>query len=360
VHVPKLCRHKHSGLAYVTDPADGLEVYLGPAGTPAAEDAYRAWVRAFLARPAGAPAPTRPRAGGGPLTVAGLLLRHLEWVERTYVKRDRPTSEAAVVRLMARVVDAVCGTRPAAEFGPEWLERVRAELQRRDYARSTANALLRRVRAAWRWAGAEGLVPRGLWHELASVGNLRKGRAGVREPAPVRPVPWATVEAVLPHLPATPRTMALLQWHTAMRPGEVCLLRPCDLDRSALPWLFVPSEHKKEHEGRVRQVWVGPRGRELLSPLLARTPADGWLFPGRRGGHYSAGSYRAVIYRACDAAGVAHFAPGRIRHSGATNYRREAGLDAAQGIMGHASARTTEGYATLHEDAARAAAERLG
>ncbi|WP_149110394.1 hypothetical protein [Limnoglobus roseus] len=54
-----------------------------------------------------------------------------------------------------------------------------------------------------------------------------------------------------------------------MRPGDVCKLRPVEIDRTAEVWLYEPRWHKGTHRGKRRVVPIGPRGRAILEPLLA-------------------------------------------------------------------------------------------
>jgi integrase len=357
MRIPKCSRHKGSGQAYVTDPHTRREVYLGKWGTPQAERAYREWVAAFAARN---PTPRARKGTPEALTVAGLLDAYLEHCQATYRKHGHETSEVGIVRQAASVLLDLCPRRAAAEFRAPDLEAARDEMVRRDMARSTVNKLVGRLRRCWLWGSKQGLVPRGLWHELCEVRPLRRGQAGVREAPPVLPVRWEVVEATLPFVSALFRPAVVIQYHAAMRPGEVVTLRPRDVDRSREPWCFLPYTHKKEHEGRTRLIWLGPRAREALLPLLERAGPGDWLFPGRRGTHALEASYRNAVARAWQLAGVEGWAPSRLRHSGATLIRRECGLDAAQGVLGHADAATTQKYASLNEDAAREAAERLG
>lgn len=38
--------------------------------------------------------------------------------------------------------------------------------------------------------------------------------------------------------------MVQMQLLTAARPGEVCIMRPCDIDRSGRIWVYKPKDHK--------------------------------------------------------------------------------------------------------------------
>jgi integrase len=62
----------------------------------------------------------------------------------------------------------------------------------------------------------------------------------------------------------------------------------------------------------------------------------------------------------CEGMKSLHWNPNQLRHSAATEIRREAGLDAARAVLGHRSPQVTEVYAEI--DAAKAARvmEKLG
>ncbi|MDC0935464.1 hypothetical protein OAS39_04185 [Pirellulales bacterium] len=89
---------------------------------------------------------------------------------------------------------------------------------------------------------------------------------------PIEPVPDAEVEAILPFLPDVVRGMVELQRFTGMRPAEVWIIRPCDIDRSGDVWIYRPASHKTEHHGRDRTIMLGPKAQEVLLRFLARDP----------------------------------------------------------------------------------------
>ncbi|WP_149113767.1 site-specific integrase [Limnoglobus roseus] len=62
---------------------------------------------------------------------------------------------------------------------------------------------------------------------------------------------------------------------TGCRPGEACLLRMCDIDRSGPVWVYTPHHHKLAHRGKSRTIAVGPKA-QLLVPSFERV--DGYLF----------------------------------------------------------------------------------
>ncbi len=102
----------------------------------------------------------------------------------------------------------------------------------------------------FKWGVSQELVPASIYHALQAVDGLRKGRSPAKETGPVLPVPDAVVEATLELLPEVVRDMVRLQRLTGCRPGEVCQLRPADIDRREDVWVCRPAEHKTEHHDR--------------------------------------------------------------------------------------------------------------
>ncbi len=246
-------------------------------------------------------------------------------------------------------------------------------------SRRYINDLIDNIKRMYKWAASEQLLPESAYRSLALVEGLRRGRTNARETAPVMPVADAVVEATLEHLPEVVADMVRLQRRTGMRPAEVCILRPCDLDRSGDVWSYRPESHKTEHHGRERVIQIGPKMQALLLRYLARdpqaycfrpcdseakrraqqhaerkTPLSCGNTPGSNvarkpkrtaGNRYQVASYRRAIHRACDKAGVERWSPNRLRHSAATEIRSSFGLEAAQIALGHASADVTQVYA---------------
>ena len=364
--LPKMCRHKRSNRAYVTDPFTQQEHYLGVWGSVEAQKNYDAWIQALLARrqevASGAPA-------GGAVTVARLILDFLDHARRYYMKGGKVTTEVSSIEQALTPVNELYGTLEADKFGPKELKAVRLRMIEKGWARRNINKQVQRIRRMFRWGVEHGLVKTEALAALATVPGLRRGRTPARETAPIEPVPEGVLEAVLPRLAEDVRAMVLIQLHADMRPGEVVILRPCDLDRSDEPWLYTPHTHKTEHHGRQRRVFLGPRARQILAPYLLKCPADdAWLFPSEgRGknlgikGHWTVAGYRRAIRTACDKdPPLPYFHPNQIRHTAATAIRAEYGIEAAQAVLGHANLSTSEIYAHKSEALAQEIAEKFG
>ncbi len=191
--------------------------------------------------------------------MAELLLAYLRFAEGYYVKNGQPTSEYTCVKAAVKPLEGLYSGRPVAEFGPLDLKAVRQKMIDADLSRRVINRNIRRIKRIFKWGVENELVPGGVSHALHAVASLRKGRSAAREIDPVKPVPDEHVDAIKPHISAQVWAMIELQRLTGMRPGEVRLMRGCDLDTTGPIWEYRPAAHKTEHHGKERLVAIGPR-----------------------------------------------------------------------------------------------------
>lgn len=385
--LPRYRKHKASGQAVVT--LNGRDHYLGPHGSRVSRTQYDRLVGEWLANG------RRPMvADAAGITVVELLARYWHYAKEHYVKGGEPTGEQAAIRAAMRPLKELYGKEPAAEFGPLSLEAVRRRMIDMGWARGNINRSVNRVRRIFRWGVSKQLIPSEVVQALATVDGLRKGRADVRETAPIMPVEGDAVDATIEHLPDVVSDMVTLQRLTGMRPAEVCIIRPCDIDRSAEVWTYRPDSHKTEHHSRDRVVFIGPKAQAILLKYLARaaesscfqpadseakrlasrhaarvTPANAGNKPGsnrvrrprrRPGDAYTVDSYRRAIHRACDRAKIPRWSPNRLRHAAATAVRSRFGLEAAQIVLGHSSANITQVYAERDNAKGREVAKLIG
>src|SRR5262249_21478283 len=135
------------------------------------------------------------------LTVVELIARFWRHVEAHYRHTDgSPTSEVYNFRAALRPVKELYGHGPARGFGPLALKAVRARMVQAGWTRRTINRAVGRVRAMFKWAASEELVPADVYHALATVAGLQAGRTPAADPEPVGPVDPEHVERTLPHL----------------------------------------------------------------------------------------------------------------------------------------------------------------
>jgi integrase len=352
----------------------GRDHYLGKFGTPESRAEYDRLVAEWLL--AGRKAGHAPADNPDDLTVSELCLKYLEWATAYYVKAGEPTSEVENIKRAIKKLRGLYGHTVACNFGPLALKSVRNQWVADGLTRSGCNRLTAVVKRFFRWATEQEFIPPSVYHGLAAVSTLRKGRTEAPDNVPVGPVPGDVLSATLTHLSPMVRAMVELQLHTGMRPGEVLQLRGADLDVSGPVWTYRPRRHKTEPAGRDRVIFVGPRAQSVLRPWLRPDP-DEYVFgprqnrealraargepsratraPKRRAlkDHYSRQYYFLVIRRACDKAKVDSWSPNRLRHSAATSIRSKYGIDAARTILGHSNPSVTLVYAERDLDQAR-------
>jgi integrase len=328
------------------------------------------------------------------LAVVELIARYKQFAKSYYRKDGKPTGTLSYIGVALDVLRRSYGRTNAIDFGPLALKALRQKMIDANHARTYINKLVDCIRRMFKWAVAEELLPPSVYQALQSVPGLRKGRGEGRETPPVKPVDDATVDATLPRLPAVVADMVRFQRLTGCRPGEVCIVRPCDVDTTGEVWSYRPASHKTEHHGRERVIFVGPRGQDVLRPYLLRDKASYCFAPadserkrrqlaherratplscGNRpgtsrkrkrrrapGDRYDVHTYRRAIDRAVvlvnrgrtkDAEPGAKpellqsWSPNQLRHSAATEIRRRFGLEAAQVALGHSKADVTQVYA---------------
>lgn len=384
VRIPAYGLHKATGQARVC--IDGRDLYLGPYGSDESKREYDRLVTRWKTQ--------RTARRSARLTVGQLVLLFDAWAEDYYQKHGRPTGEAALCKLALRPVVQKHSRTAVSDFGPLALKACRQAMVDQDLARSTVNQHTRRICRMFAWGVAEELVPPDVLVALRAVPGLRKGRTKAREPEPVKPVPEASINAVLPFLSRQVADMVRLQLLTGCRPGEICQLRPCDLNRDGDVWEFVPQEFKTEHhEHRGRMIFFGPRAQAILEQWIDNRPAEAFCFSPREaeaerrmamraarktpvqpsqqnrrkakpvrppGERYDTVSYRKAIHRACRQAKVAIWSPNQLRHARATDLRRRYGIEAPQVILGHTEISTTQIYAERNSEAARKIMSEVG
>lgn len=145
------------------------------------------------------------------------------------------------------------------EFGPLALTAVRQPWVDHGLCRTHINMRINRIRRIFKWGVENELVPSSVLHALQAVAPLKEGRTAARESEPVKPVPDDQVDAVLPLVSRQVAAMIELQRLTRMRPGEVVIMRPCDVDRSGDVWVYNPAGHKDAPADDPRHGWTETR-----------------------------------------------------------------------------------------------------
>jgi integrase len=388
--VPKLRLHKPSGRAVVR--LNGRDYYLGRFGSPESQAEYDRLIGEWILAGRQTPA-KKPGQPAEQMTIGELMVAYLLFADGYYRKNGEPTGEFDAIRYSLRPLRKLYCDVAAVDFGPLALKNVREQMIAAELCRKEVNKRVQRIVRMFRWGVENEFVPPMVHHALKQVTGLRFGRSNARETAPIGPVDEASVAAIKPYVSRQIWAMIRLQQLTGMRPGEVCQLRGCDIDRSALPWTYRPSSHKTQHHGHTRKVYLGPEARLLLTEW-GFEQMTGFLFspqdeltersaarrkarktsiqpsqtkrkrkpkPSRAPGErYNTAAYGHAIARACKRAGVQHWSPNQLRHSAATHMRQVGGLEATSLALGHKGLAVTEIYAERDEKTVAQLIEQIG
>lgn len=395
IRIPSYCQHKTKDQAYVR--LNGQFIYLGKFDSEESKAAYNRIIAEWLGRG------RVPSATGNSLdgpSVNEVLLAHWRHAENYYVNPDgSPSGELDNIRSAIRPLKEMYGDTPAADFGPVSLKAVRQSMIDSDLCRNVINQRVSCIKRVFKWVVSEELIPPSVLHGLQAVAGLRRGRSAARETEPVRPVPDAYVDAVLPFYPPTLRAMVELHRITGIRSAELCSMQTGMIETSGAVWQYRLPKHKTAHHGHQRMIPLGPRAQEILKPFLkanlaacifspAQAQAERYAImratrkskvqpsqksrkkrtPKRKPGDcYSTRSYyRAVRYgiekarKAGALAADVRWHPHQLRHSLGTRVRREYGLDAARAMMGHRTLSQADEYAELDANLATEVAAKIG
>jgi integrase len=405
VSVPKYRHHKGSGQAFVQ--VNGHRHYLGKWDSPKSKERYAAFVAELAVRP-GIPMPLPLTTPASAITVVELCAAYLDFAKGYYVKNGKPTGHLYQVKVAVRVIRDVYGHTEAAKFGPLAIRAIQQKMVGDNASRRHINQTIGHIKRLFKWGVSLELLPPTVYQALTTVPGLKAGRTTARETEPVLPVADEAVNATLPHLPAIVSDMVRFQRLTGCRPGEVCQLRPCDVERCGDVWQYRPESHKTEHHGRERIIYIGPQAQQVLLPYLLRdaqancfSPAESEqkrheeqrarrrtrVQPSQRNRRkarpkrspatcYTKDSYGRAVTRGIGKANaqrkeeatdmgiepmlLPHWHPNQLRHSKATEVRRQFGLEAAQVSLGHAKADVTQVYAERDSALAVEVARKIG
>ena len=402
--LPKYRKHKASGQAIVS--IQGQDFYLGPWNSKASRVEYDRIIAEYLA--AGRQLPVKG-AEAADLGIVEILTRYKKYAKAYYRKNGESTGEWENVEYAIAPLLELYSRTPIRDFGPLALKAVRQKMIEDGLTRQGINARMNRIKRVFRWAVSEELAPATLVDALSTVAGLEAGRTSAPETVPVDRVSDEVVSKTLPCLSRVVADMVRFQRLTGCRPGEVCQLRPMDVDRSQAVWRYRPASHKTQHHDMKRVIFVGPKAQEVLRPYLLRaadaycfspaeskkqsqearhaarkTPLSCGTMPGsKRKPHpkrqpkvrYAKDAYNRAINRGCEAAfGMPKelryvskklpdderkrlqklaaewrakncWSPNQLRHAAGTEVRRQYGLEGAQVVLGHAKADVTQVYA---------------
>ena len=345
-------------------------------------------------------------------TIGQLVQAYLQYARQYYVDAaGKQTREPVDIKYALKPLTERFGALLIEEFGPLRLKEVREGMIQLDWCRKLINRRIGIIRRMFKWAVSEQIASPIILNGLQAVTGLKRGRCKAKESPKRKPVEEVHVYAVMPYMTPVLAAMVEIQLLTGMRPGEVCQMRPCDLERSGEVWHYYPEKHKNIYREIERIVSIGPRGQEILRPFLLR-PAESFCFspaetdrqrrekltkerktplscgnrigtnrkenPDKQPGEvYDSHAYARAVKYAIDAANrvlkkqakekeiedlqlIPNWTPYQLRHTAATKVRREMGYETAGATLGHTNMSATAVYAERNQGLADEAARRFG
>lgn len=385
--IPSYRLHRASGQAVVT--LNGRDHYLGPHKSKVSRTEYDRLVGEWLANGRH----LEDDDERSDLRICELVDRYLAFAEAYYSDNGTPGREYVAMEAVTRPLVQYYSRERVVDFGPLSLKAIRQRWVEQKLTRNSVNQRVNRIRRIFKWGVENELVPAMTLHALQAVAPLKRGRTEAKESVPVKPVPDAHVDAVQAVVARQVATMIELQRLTGMRPGEVVLLRPCDVDQSGDIWTYILNDHKTAYRGHARTVYLGPKAQAVLRPWLQRGP-DSYCFspaeaeaerneerkknrkspmtpsqakrrpkknPKRaKRDRYDVASYRRAITYGIQRAKVPRWHPHQLRHNCGTRLRRDFSLDTAQVILGHRTADVTQVYAEADRNRALEVVRQVG
>lgn len=390
--VPQYRRHAN-GQAFVyhrSIPTKDHRLYLGRYDTDESKQSYRQFLRRLEVE--GKYSEALPPIRKVP-SIGELILAYDDFASQHYLRGEEVSHEYNCMRYALAPMLELFGRDLAEDFGPKSLKLVQRSLIQKRLARTYINKMISRIKRFFRWICEEEFVPPEVYHRLLCVRGLQRGEQGVREAAEVTPACPASAQSLLPFVSPTIGAMIQVQYLCGMRPGEVCIMRDIDIDRTADIWWYKPQRHKNEWRGYSLVKAVPQAAQIVLSSFIDTEqgeylfrPADSveWakenrpthlsderktpIYPSelrqrekqkrlrkRRikkktpGQHYTTHSYRRALdygFERASKAGfeIERFTPNQLRHAIVTYVSQELDQQDAQRWAGHKRLETTSIY----------------
>ena len=255
-------------------------------------------------------------------------------------------------------------------FGPDQLRKVQNTLvdyeyisgnTPKRYTRRGINDTINYIVAIWEWGLGRQIVRIENVQSLAEVKPLVIGQDNVFENYKRRRVTekdfWKVVDIVSPVV----SDMLKLVWYTAMRPFEVCDMRPYDiLTDDPDCWIYIPGRdvsplgnHKTTRFERIRVIPLTGEPQNILKSRIIDMDSKKYVFNPNEATKliaknvrekYDHNTFCRACKRGCKRAGVEIFVPYDLRRSVATGTRSILGKEAAKVLLGHTKTDTTDIY----------------
>jgi len=331
------------------------------------------------------------------ITIGELLDKYFTYAKKT-TKAPSGSKKHRNFQYITRVQQLLqpYHTWPVGDFGPDELLDVQKALLKYDYVqgkkkkrytRRGVNDTINWIHKIWKWGMGRQFITAEQVQGLNEVKSLKMGDTEARDnPKRARVTKeefWKVINAVS----SVVGDMLQLIWYTAMRPYEVCDMRPFDiLCNDPDCWLYIPGrdrtpvgQHKTTRFERVKVIPLASRCQNILKPRIKDFDSKEYIFspkdatqeflenkaanrktplkygnrpgtnqkkhpmvkPGKKYDHHS---LRNACKRGCARASVEVFVPYDLRRSIATGARSTLGKEAAKLLLGHTKTDTTDVY----------------
>lgn len=245
---PKYRRHKSSNQAIIH--FGGRRVYLGPYGSEKSYRRYQQLLGEWQAQRQ-LERPVEPKLTADEkrlqaitadslrqkfkqrlkVSVYELIVTYERHADEYYRKHGKVTRKAELIKEVLAPLGKKHGRDNVDDFGPVDLDNFRDDLITDfDWSRKHINKQIVRVIAMFKWGAKKEICSGDLCTQLMALGGLKKGRSKARETAGVSCVEDVVMEKTLPYLPEIVADMVRFQRLTGARPGEICAIRPGDID----------------------------------------------------------------------------------------------------------------------------------
>ena len=292
------------------------------------------------------------------VTVGELVKAYKERAERELQKTRQGLESPDLVKIRrAETFLAPYHRWKVTSFGPDQLRKVQKALinhkyihgkKTKRYTRRGINDTINYVKTIWKWGLGRQLVKVENVQSLEEVRPLSIGQDDVHENGKRRRVTEKEFKAVLKAVSPVIADMLGLVWYTAMRPYEVCDMRPSDiLKDDSECWIYIPGrdespfgKHKTTRFERVRVIPLTREPQKILKPRLKKLKPNEYVFKPSDATtiintkvreKYDHNSFCRAVKRGCKRAGVDVFVPYDLRRTTATGARSILGKEAVKG-----------------------------
>ena len=214
--------------------------------------------------------------------IGELLDQYLAWVQRNLsmegVEKSNNTDIVIRTKRLKKFLENYLDW-PIGDFGPDELKTVQQAMRKHKYLRGKKkvaytrrgiNDNIKHIRRIWEWGIGREFVTVAQAKRLEEVKSLRVGQAPDNQNR--EKVSFQDFVKVIKSVNSVVADMLWLIWYTAMRPGEVCRMRPFDILRDDPEcWLYIPGrdkspigEHKTSRFGKLKAITLTRKSQEIL------------------------------------------------------------------------------------------------